>query len=257
MKILRAQKDGQAFYAVLDGNTVRRLSGLPYDDISYSGETYALDDIELLAPAQPSKIVAVGLNYAKHTGELKGGVLDDLPKVDKTPIIFLKPSTSVIAPDEDIAYPASSSRVDYEAELAVVIKKTCKSIAPEQAADYVFGYTALNDVTARDLQKKDGQWTRGKSFDTFCPFGPYIDTDYDPAGKRVMSVLNGQVHQDGNTDDMIFGVAEIVSFISECMTLLPGDVIATGTPEGIGPMQKGDVIEVRVEGLETLRNHVI
>jgi 2-keto-4-pentenoate hydratase/2-oxohepta-3-ene-1,7-dioic acid hydratase in catechol pathway len=257
MKILRAQKDGQAFYAVLDGDKIRRLVGFPYDDIAYTGETYVLGDIKILAPSEPSKIVAVGLNYAKHTGELKGGVLDNLPNVDKTPIIFLKPPTSVIAPEEGIVYPAASQRVDYEAELAVVIKKTCRNIAPDQAADFIFGYTALNDVTARDLQKKDGQWTRGKSFDTFCPFGPYIDTDYDPHGKRVMSILNGEVHQDGSTDDMIFGVAEILSFVSECMTLLPGDVIATGTPEGIGPMQEGDVIEVCVEGLETLRNHVI
>ena len=250
MKILRAKKDGQAFYAALEGETVKRIKGLPYEDIAYTGETYPLGDVAVLAPAEPSKIVAIGLNYAKHAGEMK-------EKLSETPIIFLKPSTSVIAPEQSIVYPKAPERVDFEAELAVIIKKTCKNIKPDEADDYIFGYTALNDVTARDLQKKDGQWTRGKSFDTFCPFGPYIDTDYDPRGKRVMSVLNGYVRQDGNTDDMIFGVAEIVSFVSECMTLCPGDVIATGTPEGIGPMNKGDVIEIRVEGLEPLTNDVI
>ena len=250
MKTLRAKKDGQAFYAVLEGDTVRRISGLPYEDIIYTGEAYALDDVTLLAPAEPSKIVAVGLNYADHAKEMK-------TDVSATPIIFIKPSTSVIAAGADIVYPGASSRVDYEAELAVVIKKTCRNVMPGDAGGYVFGYTALNDVTARDLQKKDGQWTRAKAFDTFCPMGPYIDTDYDPVGKRLRSVLGGQVMQDGTTNDMIFGIADIVSFISECMTLLPGDVIATGTPEGVGPMQRGDEIEIRVEGLAPLKNHVV
>ena len=256
MKILRAKKDGQAFYAVLDGNAVRRIEGLPYEDIVYTGETYALGNVKILIPAEPTKIVAVGLNYQKHVREIKHS-LDNVPVVDKTPIIFLKPPTSAIADGDDIVYPAASLRVDYEAELAVVIKKMCKDVKPDDVGGYILGYTALNDVTARDLQKKDGQWTRGKSFDTFCPFGPYIDTDYDPKGKRVTCVLGGQVMQDGSTDDMVFGIAEIVSFISECMTLCPGDVIATGTPEGIGPMQRGDTVEVRVEGLAPLSNKVV
>ena len=211
MKILRAKKDGQVFYAELMGDAVRRIDGLPYDNIAYTGETYGLEEVDVLAPAEPTKIVAIGLNYAKHAGEMK-------EELSKTPIIFLKPSTSVIAQGESIVYPDMASRVDFEAELGVIIKKRCKHIAPGEVDDYIFGYTALNDVTARDLQKKDGQWTRGKSFDTFCPFGPYIDTEYEPGGKRVTSVLNGQVMQDGNTDDMIFSVAEIVSFLSECMT---------------------------------------
>ena len=256
MKIIRAQKDGQAFYAVLDGEAVVCIDGLPYGDIVYTGQKYALCDVKILAPSEPTKIVAVGLNYKKHASEIKSS-LDNVPVVDKTPIIFIKPSTSVIADGDSIVYPAASSRVDYEGELAIVIKKTCKNVSPSEAGAYIFGYTALNDVTARDLQKKDGQWTRGKSFDTFCPMGPYIDTDYDPRNKHVISMLNGQVMQDGNTNDMIFGAADIVSFISHCMTLLPGDVIATGTPEGIGPMQKGDTIEIRVEGLAALKNDVI
>ena len=249
MKIARVQKDGEAFYATLEDGVFRRIAGLPYDGVTFTGETYSPDSIKLLAPAEPTKIVAVGLNYAKHAGEMK----EALPE---NPILFIKPSTAVLSPGEGITYPKASQRVDYEAELGVVIGKACKNVTVETAKDYIFGYTALNDVTARDLQKKDGQWTRAKSFDTFCPFGPYVDTDYDPRGKSVQSVLNGRVCQDGNTGDMIYNVYQLVAFISECMTLLPGDVIATGTPEGIGPMQPGDVIEIKVEGLETLQNHV-
>ncbi|MGI5849076.1 MAG: fumarylacetoacetate hydrolase family protein [Christensenellales bacterium] len=250
MKILRADKNGQAFYAALLGEKLKRINGLPYDNVVYTGEEYRLSDVKLLSPCEPSKIIAVGLNYARHARELK-------EQLTGTPVLFLKPPTSLLAHGQDIVYPHVSSRVDYEAELAVVIKKSCKQVSVHDALDYVFGYTALNDVTARDLQKADGQWTRAKSFDTFCPVGPYIDTGYDPSSKRVMSVLNGVVKQDARTDDMLFGVAELISFISECMTLLPGDIIATGTPEGIGPMQKGDVIEIKIEGLMTLQNNVI
>ncbi len=250
MRILRAQKDGQAFYAVLEGGCVRRLNSPPYDGVQYTGEEYGLSEVKLLPPSEPSKIVAVGLNYAKHAAEMKETLLG-------RPVIFMKPSTAMIAHGEAIVWPEASAKVDYEAELAVVIGKTCKNVTPEEAHKYIFGYTALNDVTARDLQKADGQWTRGKSFDTFCPVGPYIDTDFDPENKRVQSVLDGEGKQDGNTTDMLFGPTEVVSFISECMTLLPGDIIATGTPEGIGPMRRGSVIEIRIEGLETLRNSVV
>jgi 2-keto-4-pentenoate hydratase/2-oxohepta-3-ene-1,7-dioic acid hydratase (catechol pathway) len=249
MKIARLQKDGQAFYAALEGGVFRRIAGLPYDGVTFTGETYAPGSVKLLAPAEPSKVVAVGLNYAKHAGEMK----EALPE---NPILFIKPSTAVLAPGEGIRYPKAARRVDYEAELALVIGKTCRNVTVEGAKGYIFGYTALNDVTARDLQRQDGHWTRAKSFDTFCPFGPYVDTDFDPRGKRVQSVLNGQVKQDGNAGDMIYNVYRLIAFISECMTLLPGDVVATGTPEGIGPMQPGDTIEIKIEGLETLQNHV-
>ena len=249
MKIARVQKDGHAFYAVLEDSIFKRIMGLPYDGIQFTGETYAQDSVILLAPAEPSKVVAVGLNYAKHAGEMK----EELPE---NPKLFMKPSTAVLAPGGTIIYPKAASRVDYEAELGVVIGRTCKDVTPEAVKDYIFGYMALNDVTARDLQKKDGQWTRGKGFDTFCPFGPYVDTDYDPRGKRVQSLLNGQVKQDGNTDEMIYTVDALISFISECMTLLPGDVVATGTPDGIGPMRPGDTIEIRMEGLEPLINTI-
>ncbi len=250
MKIMRVQKDGQVFYAELCGETLKRLAGLPYERFEYTGEQYSVKDVAVLAPCEPSKVVAVGLNYAKHAGEMKEQLVGN-------PILFIKPPTSVIAHKQAIEYPSASSRVDYEAELGVVIKKQCKNVPVDKALEYVFGYTPLNDVTARDIQSADGQWTRGKSFDTFCPFGPFIDTDYDPKGKRVSSILNGVVKQDASMDDMLFGVPELISFISQCMTLLPGDVIATGTPEGIGPMQRGDTIEISVEGLGTLENHVI
>jgi 2-keto-4-pentenoate hydratase/2-oxohepta-3-ene-1,7-dioic acid hydratase in catechol pathway len=250
MKILRALKDEQAFYAELRDGILKCIAGLPFTEISFTGEAYRLDDIKLLAPCEPSKIVAVGLNYAKHAGELK-------ETLTGSPILFIKPSTAVSAHGQDIAYPESSSRVDYEAELAAVIGRTCRNVSAEEVGEYIFGYTALNDVTARDLQKKDGQWTRAKSFDTFCPFGPYIETEFDPINKSVKSVLNGKVMQDGNTGDMLYDVKTLVSFISRCMTLLPGDVIATGTPEGIGPMQKGDTVEIKIEGLDTLRNTVV
>lgn len=250
MKILRAAMDGQAFYAQLAGAAVKRIAGQPYGGISFTGQEYALCDLELLAPCEPTKVVAVGLNYADHAKEFNEALIGN-------PILFIKPSTAVLAHGQAIVYPAISKRVDYEAELAVVIGKTCRNVSADEAAQYIFGYTAMNDVTARDIQKSDGQWTRGKSFDTFCPIGPYIDTEFEPNGKRIQSVLCGEVKQDGNTRDMLFSVAQLVSFVSGCMTLLPGDVISSGTPEGVGPMQKGDTVEIRIEGLEPLVNAVV
>lgn len=250
MQILRAQSNNQTFYAELRENQVHRISGLPYSNIAFTGEVYNLADVQILAPCEPSKIVAVGLNYTAHAGEMKA-------TMPKTPLLFIKPSTSVLPCGGSIIYPRMSSRVDYEAELGVVIGKACSNVTAAQAADYIFGYTPLNDVTARDLQKIDGQWARAKGFNTFCPMGPHIYTDYDPTRKRVQSILNGQLRQDGNTSDMHFSVFELIAFISECMTLLPGDVIATGTPAGIGPMQKGDTIEIRIEGMEPLINKVV
>ena len=249
MRFLRAQMDGQAFYAALEGERVRRLTSLPYDGMQYTGEEYSLGEVKLLPPSEPTKIVAVGLNYAKHAAELK-------EKLVGNPVLFLKPTTALIAHGEKIVWPAASAQVDYEAELALVIGRVCKNVTTEEAPQYIFGYTALNDVTARDVQKSDGQWTRAKSYDTFCPVGPYVDSEYNPAARRVQSVLDGEIKQDGQTGDMLFTPAELVSFISACMTLLPGDIIATGTPEGIGPMRRGGEIEIRIEGLETLRNSV-
>jgi 2-keto-4-pentenoate hydratase/2-oxohepta-3-ene-1,7-dioic acid hydratase in catechol pathway len=250
MKIARLRSNNEIFYAMIKNGKVYPMKGLPYQGVELDGRELDIDNLQYLAPVEPDKIVAVGLNYAKHAKEMK----EDLPE---NPIIFIKPNTTVVGPTDGIFYPGISQRVDYEAELAVVIGKTCKDIKEEEAADYIFGYTCLNDVTARDLQKKDGQWTRAKSFDTFCPIGPCIETEYDWKGKSIKSVLNGEIKQDGNTASLIFEIEKLISFISSVMTLKPGDVIATGTPAGIGPMQKGDTIEIMIEGLDTLRNTVI
>jgi len=207
--------------------------------------------VKLLAPCEPTKIVALGLNYRDHAAEIGHPLPEE-------PLLFIKPSTTVIGPDEDIVYPAMSRQVDYEAELAVVIGRTCRHVKEADFRDYVLGYTAINDVTARDLQRKDGQFTRSKSFDTFAPLGPWIETAIpDPDNLTVEAYLNGERRQHGSTSNMVFGVAAQVSFISRIMTLLPGDVIATGTPFGIGSMAPGDVVEIRVEGIGTLRNRLV
>jgi 2-keto-4-pentenoate hydratase/2-oxohepta-3-ene-1,7-dioic acid hydratase in catechol pathway len=197
----------------------------------------------------PTKVVLVGLNYKDHARELK------MPLPDE-PILFLKPPTAVIGSEESILYPAQSKRVDYEAELAVVMKDKCKDLEPEEVMEHVEGFTCLNDVTARDLQSKDVQWTRAKSFDTFCPVGPKIVRDIEPNNVTIQSFLNGELRQDSNTSNFIFTAEELVSFVSKVMTLMPGDIIGTGTPSGIGAMHKGDTIEIVIEGIGTLRNYV-
>lgn len=204
----------------------------------------------LLAPCQPSKIIAVGLNYKDHAKELRM----DLPK---EPLIFMKPSTSVVGPFGEIVYPEGIGRLDYEAELGIVIKKFCKNVSAEASSDYILGYTCLNDVTARDLQKKDGQWTRAKSFDTFCPIGPFIATEVDPENLDIQLLLNGEVRQSSNTKNLIFSPGYLVSFISKVCALLPGDIIATGTPSGVGPMKVGDEAEVRIQNVGALKNRVV
>lgn len=206
---------------------------------------------KILPPVMPSKVVCVGLNYRDHAKELGF----DLPE---EPLIFLKPSTSVIGHLDNILYPVQSERVDYEAELAVVISRPCSKVNPEEAASYILGYTCLNDVTARDLQIKDGQWTRAKSFDTFCPIGPYIETEIcDPDNLDIKLFLNGETRQASNTSNLIFPVNELISRISHIMTLNEGDIIATGTPSGIGPMNRGDRVCVEIEGIGVLENMLI
>jgi len=200
-------------------------------------------------PQQPTKIVLVGLNYTDHAEEL------GMPLPDE-PIIFLKPPTALLGPEDWIIYPAQAQRVDYEAELAVVMQDQCTHVEPEAVLEHVAGFTCLNDVTARDLQKKDMQWTRAKSFDTFCPVGPRIVKEIEPNNVRIQSYLNGELRQDSSTAHFIFSVEELVSFVSQVMTLLPGDIVATGTPSGIGAMQRGDTIEIVIEGIGTLRNYV-
>jgi 2-keto-4-pentenoate hydratase/2-oxohepta-3-ene-1,7-dioic acid hydratase in catechol pathway len=198
----------------------------------------------------PSKVVAIGKNYAEHASEMGG----DVPE---RPLIFLKPSTAVIGPGQDIAYPASSQRVDYEGELAVVIGRLCRDVPAERADDVVLGYCCANDVTARDQQASDGQWSRAKGYDTFCPLGPWIETDVSIADLRLTTTLNGVVKQDGRTSQIVHKLPSLIAHITTCMTLLPGDVILTGTPAGVGPMDVGDEVVVEVEGVGRLANRVV
>jgi 2-keto-4-pentenoate hydratase/2-oxohepta-3-ene-1,7-dioic acid hydratase in catechol pathway len=250
MKIVRFQDGPLVKYGVIEKETIREMEGDPFSHFHLTSKAKKIGETKLLSPCLPSKIVALGLNYRDHAEEVK------LPIPDK-PLLFIKPSTSVIGPGEAILYPKMSKRVDYEAELAVVMGKVAKHVSEEQATDYILGYTCLNDVTARDLQPKDGQWTLSKSFDTFSPIGPWIVTDMDPYQLEISSYLNGERRQHSNTKNLIFGPRQLVSFISWAMTLLPGDVIATGTPSGIGPMAIGDQIDVVIEGIGTLSNRVI
>jgi 2-keto-4-pentenoate hydratase/2-oxohepta-3-ene-1,7-dioic acid hydratase in catechol pathway len=249
MKFTRFERQGAVSYGLVEDSTVYRIDGDIFGDYRVTEERYKLSDLKILAPCKPSKIVAVGINYRDHATEMK----HDLPE---DPVIFIKPSTAVIGPEDKIIMPPMSKRVDYEAELALVIGKQAKNVEPEEALQYVLGATCLNDVTARDLQKKDGQWTRAKGFDTFAPIGPFIVTGADYNNIDIELVLNGEIKQKSNTSYFITKAQEIVSYISKVMTLNPGDVIATGTPSGIGPLSKGDIVEVRLQGVGTLRNHV-
>ncbi len=250
MKIVRYSSEGKQGYGVLEGRSIKCTQGLPYDAIVYTGEEVELDEAKLLAPCEPSKIIAVGLNYLSHAKEIKMQIPD-------VPLLFFKPVSSIISQGELIVRPGQSEQVEYEAELAVVIGKEGKFIPEENAADYIFGYTCLNDVTARDLQWAESQWARSKGFDTFCPFGPWIETEYDYKGKRIKAILNDTIVQDANTDDFINSVEMLVSYISTIMTLKPGDVISTGTAGGIGPMVEGDTIRVEIEGIGVLENGVV
>jgi 2-keto-4-pentenoate hydratase/2-oxohepta-3-ene-1,7-dioic acid hydratase in catechol pathway len=220
----------------------------PEYGIVSGGESLKAEDVTLLPPCQPSKIVCVGLNYAMHAKEL------NMP-LPEEPILFIKPPSSILAPGGSIIYPQSSCQVDYEGELAAVIGKRCKDVPAEEAESYILGYTCFNDVTARDLQKRDGQWTRAKSFDTFAPFGPWI-ARIDPSKVDIKTRLNGRTVQSSNTSDLIFDVPRLVQFISGVMTLEPGDVIATGTPPGVGQLLRGDEVEVEIEGIGVLKNSV-
>lgn len=249
MRMIRYKDGASTKWGVIEENMIREMEGDPFGHFHLSSGVKKPDDVKLLSPCLPSKIVALGLNYRDHAEEVKM----DIPE---KPLLFMKPSTSVIGPGDAIVYPKMSKRVDYEAELAVVIGKKAKSVPEEKAGEYILGYTCLNDVTARDLQPKDGQWTLSKGFDTFAPIGPWIVTDIDPHRLEIAAFLNGGRRQYSNTRNLIFGPHLLVSFISSVMTLLPGDVIATGTPSGIGRMSVGDRIDVVIEGIGTLTNTV-
>jgi 2-keto-4-pentenoate hydratase/2-oxohepta-3-ene-1,7-dioic acid hydratase in catechol pathway len=236
--------------AAPDALTVAAIDGHPFGPISFTGDRWALPDVRLVAPILPSKVVAVGKNYADHAREMGG-------EAPPSPVIFLKPSTSVIGAGDAIRIPPDTSRVDHEAELAVVIGRPARDVAREDALSHVLGYTAGNDVTARDQQRADGQFTRAKGHDSFCPLGPWLETVLDPADLRVTASVNGEIRQDGRTKDMIHDVATLIAFMSSVMTLLPGDVVLTGTPAGVGPIVPGDTVTVAIEGIGELSNTVV
>jgi len=250
MKIVRFTIDNKVRYGILNGESIQGIENKPYRYLKPVDHYYQLSKVKLLSPCLPSKIVALGLNYRAHAEEAK------IP-LPNAPLIFLKPSTAVIGPEENITYPSASHRVDYEGELGVVIKKPTWRVSVEEALDYVLGYTCFNDVTARDLQNSDMQWTRGKGFNTFAAVGPCIETELDPGNVVLETYLNGELKQQGNTNDLIYTIPVLINFISNVMTLLPGDIIATGTPSGIGPMYADDTVEIKIEPIGTLRNYVI
>lgn len=252
MKICRFIERDTVRYGVYDPahGVVREIEGAPFGGVILSGREFTRTGVTLLAPVAPSKIVAIGLNYRDHAAEMG-------KKIPEEPMLFLKPSTAVLRPDGDIVHPSASRRVDHEAELAVVIGKEAHRVKAADARSHILGYTCFNDVTARDLQAKDVQYTRAKGFDTFAPVGPWIETDLDPASLAVRCRVNGVLKQDGNTREMGVGPFELVEFVSRVMTLHPGDIIATGTPPGVGPLVPGDRVEVEIEGIGVLSNRVV
>ncbi len=250
MRIVRYQTKNEApRYGWVLENKVGPIEGDIYSQYRRLEAETPLAEVKLLAPAQPSKIICIGRNYVEHAKEHN-------VEVPKVPLIFMKPPSSILDPGGTIILPPQSQQVEHEAELVIVIGKGGRHITPEQAQAHVFGYTVGNDVTARDLQKSDGQWTRAKGFDTFCPFGPWIDTDFDPADAVVTCKVNGQPRQMASTRDMVFNVGQLIAFISSVMTLEPGDLIFTGTPAGVGPLKPGDSVEVEIEDLGKLVNPV-
>jgi 2-keto-4-pentenoate hydratase/2-oxohepta-3-ene-1,7-dioic acid hydratase in catechol pathway len=251
MNIIRYQtSDSEAQYGWLLEEKAGPIVGDIYSIFQREEARIPVDSIQILSPVLPSKIVCVGRNYAAHAKEHDA-------EVPKIPLIFLKPPSSLLGPGEKIILPPQSNQVEHEAELGVVIGKPGRWIQPEEVMDHIFGYTIANDVTARDLQRSDGQWTRGKGFDTFCPVGPWIETEFDPADAVVACHVNGEMRQMASTRDMIFNIQQLVAFISSVMTLEQGDLILTGTPAGVSPLNPGDVVEISIEGIGNLSNPVI
>jgi 2-keto-4-pentenoate hydratase/2-oxohepta-3-ene-1,7-dioic acid hydratase in catechol pathway len=262
VRIARFAKGDGVAYGVVEqagesgqAGTIAELHGHPFGidptGVRFTGQRYPLAEVRLLAPVLPSKVVAVGRNYAEHVKEMGGSPQEE-------PVLFLKPSTSVTGPGDRIAYPVKiTDRVDYEGELAVVIGRLCRDVPKERADEVIFGYTCANDVTARDLQAKDGQWTRAKGFDTFCPLGPWMETGTDPSDLGITTTVNGHVRQHARTSELLWDVPALVEYVSSVMTLLPGDVLLTGTPEGVGPLTDGDEVAVTIESIGTLTNKVV
>jgi 2-keto-4-pentenoate hydratase/2-oxohepta-3-ene-1,7-dioic acid hydratase in catechol pathway len=250
MRIARVSYGGGISFGVVEGDEVAEIDGPPVGEVRFTGKRAPLADCRLLAPIIPSKIVAIGLNYRDHAEEMG----QTLPE---EPLMFLKPGTTVVGPGDAIRKPAECQRLDFEGELAVVVGGLVRNADRAAAVEAILGYTVGNDVTARDLQIKDGQWTRGKGFDTFCPLGPWIDTDIDPGELDLEVRLNGEPKQRSNTRNLIFDPPGLVSYVSRVMTLLPGDLIMTGTPAGVGPMEPGDTVEVELSGIGVLSNTIV
>ena len=251
MKIVRVRTDEGIVYGAVEPEGIRLYQGSPLFEWESTEVVASFESVQLLSPVFPTKVLAIGKNYADHAAEMGSDTPD-------SPILFMKPATSVIGPGGPIIIPPDSMEVHHEGEVAVVIGSLARNVPADNAASVILGYTAANDVTARDLQRVDGQWTRAKGYDTFCPLGPAIETEFDPlAGADVICRVNGEIKQAGPTTDMVFGVSELIEYITRIMTLLPGDVILTGTPAGVGPIDDGDVVEVEVEGIGVLTNPVV
>lgn len=252
MRIVRYRgPDGPAWGVIVAGDRVRSTNGSPFGgDFATGDEIGGLADVELLAPAMPSKVICVGRNYRAHAAELNNPVPDE-------PLLFLKPPSAIIGPGAEIHYPSLSQRVDPEAELVLVIGREAHRVPAASAMEVIGGYTCGNDVTARDIQKSDGQWTRAKGFDTFCPIGPWIETELDPSDLRIRCTVDGEVRQDGRTRDLTFPIPYLIEHISRFTRLLPGDLVMTGTPEGVAPMEVGSTVTVEVEGIGALTNQVV
>ncbi|MFF4247793.1 fumarylacetoacetate hydrolase family protein [Streptomyces sp. NPDC001822] len=255
MRIARFSIDGNVAFGAVEGDSPDSLvldiiKGIPYADFELSGTKVPLSKVRLLPPVLPNKVVAIGRNYAEHAAEMGNEVPD-------VPVAFFKPTTSVIGSGDAIEYPSFSEELHYEAELAVVIGRMCREVPRERVKDVILGYTCANDVTARDVQRRESQWARAKGFDTSCPLGPWVETDVDPGDLAIQATVNGEQRQLGRTSDMIRSVEDLVVHITEAMTLLPGDVILTGTPAGVGPLHVGDEVAVTIEGIGTLTNKVI
>ncbi|HNV41301.1 MAG TPA: fumarylacetoacetate hydrolase family protein [Ornithinibacter sp.] len=251
MRIARFTTGEDPAYGLVDGagEKIAEITGDPlYQRIELTGAVHQVADVRLLAPVIPrSKVIGIGKNYAEHAREMGG-------EAPQTPLMFLVPNTAVVGPGDPVVMPPQTSEVSYEGELAVVIGRLCKDVEASEALSAVFGYTVANDVTARDLQRTDGQWARAKGFDTFCPLGPWIETDLDPAGQRIVTILDGDIVQDGATSDMVHDVAALIAFASQAFTLLPGDVILTGTPAGVGLVEAGQRVDVDIDGIGVLSN---
>lgn len=251
MKYVRFEtKTGEKKYGVLRDDKIKVVEGSIFEDYRITDEAYSIHTVQLLAPVEPSKVLCIGLNYVDHAKEFG-------KPVPSEPLLFLKPSTSVIGPEENVIYPSQTQNLHYEVELAIVIGKSAKNVKSSEALEYVFGYTVANDITARDLQSTDSQWSRAKGFDTFCPLGPWIETDVkNQDNLDIKLYLNGEMRQNSNTNNLAFKCADLIEYLSGIMTLLPGDVILTGTPGGIGAMQPGDKVEAYVERIGTLVNTI-